>query len=650
MHAIEDHHADPILDSLLSREIVIDNRGNSNEHEDYQVELDIAGNHLFFSDQNSLRFIDSNLQSINYWNESFPGKLWLKMPKIPASVFSTVRLFEGHPSEESKSNGDDTFEFFDDCNGPTYDELFDFVAVEPQEKYSGNPILQQGSSGQWDDYGIRDQSLLTDQYGNVVIESGKHILYYGGYDGTDIHIGRAEFERPSVSSIQNMTKNANNPLLSPSDMSWGGGFVYSPCPIKKGASDYIMYFCAAVTGGDRAIYYATSTDGINWSPNTTPILSISGHQLTMVNVRQIQYGTNAGTIVLYVEYDAGSMYHATSSNWTSGWSWDSGNPILTTADISWASVSGPCNPKFIELAEDKYILGITANSAPTTYDRVGFMKSQSLNSDWEDYGKFVLDAGAGGAWDDTRIESSEIVKDDIGNNIVGMFYFGCPTTDSWADGAIGYTTIDQDAHQDIFDSDKWQYGSTSGGGTAKIILDGESRVLKLDKDGTTTVLNLWAKKGGSLFSIQDLAFHLKARWEAAVKNVFHMFRAGSATENGGNECYVYAIQEDNNHQLELDNRYSGAGHSMGIVTDLGVALDTYYEFEGRIYNNSSGHPYVYGTVNSKEKDATDTADKHAAAGYFGLQAYKANDDAYFDIIYICKYVSPNPTTKIGAMI
>ena len=43
------------------------------------------------------------------------------------------------------------------------------------------------------------------------------------------------------------------------------------------------------------------------------------------------------------------------------------------------------------------------------------------------------------------------------------------------------------------------------------------------------------------------------------------------------------------------------------------------------------------------KDATDTADKHATAGYFGLQAYKANDDAYFDNIYIRKYASPEPT-------
>ena len=647
MHAVRDHYADPILDSMVSREIIVDNRNNSNAHENYQVELEIDKGHLFFSEQDILRFVDENLKIIDHWNESFPGTEWLKVPRIQESAICTLRMLGGDPSGSSSKNGDNTFEFFDNCNGILYDKLFDFVALEPLERYFDNPILQKGTSGQWDDVGIRDDSLLTDQYGKLVIESGKHIIYYGGYGGTNIEIGRAEFERPAISSIQNMAKNGNNPLLSPSDMGWGGGYVYSPCPIKKGASDYIIYFCAKETGGDAAVYYATSTDGINWTPNTTPILTNTGHNLTMVNVRQIQYGTNAGTIVLYVEYDGASMYHATSSNWTSGWTWDSGNPIITIADISWASVDGPCNPKFVELAADRYILGINAKE---TNHLVGFMKSTSLNSGWQDYGKVVLGAGSSGSWDDTRIESGEIVKDDIGGALVGMFYFGTPTTDAWADGAIGYTTIDQEVLQGIFDPDKWQYGTTSGGGTAKIVADESRRVLKLDKDGTTTSLNIWAKRSGALFSIKDLTFYFKGRWSGADVNAFHMFRAASATKSGGNECYCYCIQDENNHQLVLENRYSGIGHNMGAVTDLGIALDTYYKLKGKIYNNSSGHPYIYGTVNSKEKDATDSLYKHTNTGYFGLQANKANSDAYFDSIYISKYTSPEPTSKVGVMI
>lgn len=609
MHAIEDHHADPILDSLLSREIVIDNRGNSNEHEDYQVELDIAGDHLFFPDQNSLRFIDSNLQSINYWNESFPGKLWLKVPKIPASVFSTVRLFEGHPSEESKSNGDDTFEFFDDFNGVPYDKLFDSVAVEPQEKYSGNPILQQGSSGQWDDYGIRDQSLLTDQYGNVVIESGKHILYYGGHDGTDIHIGRAEFERPSVLTIQNMAKNANNPLLSPSDMGWASGYVSSCCPIKKGTNDYILYFCGKeMPGGYNAIYYATSTDGISWTPNTTPILSISGHQLTMVNVRQIQYGTNAGTIVLYVEYDAGPMYHATSSNWTSGWSWDSGNPIITTADISWATVSGPCNPKFIELAEDKYIMGITANSAPTTYDRVGFMKSQSLNSDWEDYGEFVLDAGAGGAWDDVRIESGELVKDDIGNNIIGMFYFGCPTTHSMADGAIGYTTIDQDALEQIIDSDKWS-GSASIS-NSKATFTSTTITRTLSQWGTEHAARFYGNF--ALTHISNFGWSNADYSKHSAEGVYTAY-ANFYSDTDVGDTQSSTAKDTNDHVFEIKRGPTGTNTFYVDADDWSdTAQDT-------------GNLYV--------------ASKMSTSGSVTL-----------DWVFVRKCISPEPTAEIGAMI
>jgi len=117
--AIQDHFADPILDDMLSREVIVDNRSNSNELEDYQVSLEIDEKQLFFEVQDGLRFVDENLQIIDHWNESFPDKEWIEVPKIPSSAICALRMLDGDAS--SASNGTNTFLFFDDFPGSSID-------------------------------------------------------------------------------------------------------------------------------------------------------------------------------------------------------------------------------------------------------------------------------------------------------------------------------------------------------------------------------------------------------------------------------------------------------------------------------------------------------------------------------------------------
>ena len=330
-------------------------------------------------------------------------------------------------------------------------KIFGVVAVEPQERYSDNPILQKGSAGSWDEYGIRDNALLTDPYGNPIIENGHYVLYYSGMNNDyGVAVGRATFERPNVYTIANMTKESSNPVIKPSDFGWNDstGRIGMGCVIKKGEGDYIAYLWGkGEAPWDYALYYATSSDGISWTVNTTPILTpgdfADGKALTLPNVKKIQYGSNAGLWVMYIEHGAEDLCYATSSdglNWTAE---NNGNPIITASNISWASAGrGPCNPKFLEVGENKYILGMNADTGSPLW-KGGFMKSTNLDSGWEDYGKVVLDVGLSGEWDDTRVESLELFKSDFGGNYVGMLYFGLPTIYPWQDGAIGYTTINQ---------------------------------------------------------------------------------------------------------------------------------------------------------------------------------------------------------------
>jgi len=423
---------------------------------DYQVRIDLNSSNFNFkyvSDTSEICFTDKNGNSIPHWIESWSddtATIWCRVPVIPANTSTHIWMMYGDVNTQSKSSGIATFDAFDYFDTAySYEKLFDVVAVEPQEKYAGNPILHKGSSGTWEELGIRDNALLTDPYGNPVIENGHYILYYSGRnnDGGSA-VGRATFDRPNVSTILNMTKESSNPVIRPSDLGWNDSTsrIMMGCVIKRGDNDYIAYlFGDNEAPWEYNIYYATSIDGISWTVNPSPILTVNdfedGENLGLPNVKKIQYGANAGTWVMYMEHGANDIVFATSSdglNWTPQ---NGGAPIITAADIPWA-VRGPCNPKFLEVGNGKYIMGINGDLSGSSDWRGGFMKSTSLDSGWTDYGKFVLDVGTSGEFDELRIESVELFKSDFGGDLVGMMYFGCPTV-TYQGCAIGYTTIDQ---------------------------------------------------------------------------------------------------------------------------------------------------------------------------------------------------------------
>jgi len=178
MHAIQDHYADPIFDHAHSHEVIIDNRDNSDVHEDYQVSLAVDESHIFFEAQEGLRFVDENLQVADHWNESFPDVMWLEVPKVPASGICALRMLDASPSECLTSNGDSTFEFFDDFPGNELDlgRWFD-------NKYTSNPVISpEDGSANIDDVGTAWGYFMTNG-------TNDYRMYYTGIDsGADYDI------------------------------------------------------------------------------------------------------------------------------------------------------------------------------------------------------------------------------------------------------------------------------------------------------------------------------------------------------------------------------------------------------------------------------------------------------------------------------
>ena len=127
------------------RAITISNTGNANTLTGYQVLVTLDTASLISagkmrSDGGDIRFTDSDGTTLlSYWIESgintASTKVWVKVPSIPASSTKTIYLYYGNPNAVSASNGDATFDFFDDFNDGTVDTSKWDVGTATYNKY-----------------------------------------------------------------------------------------------------------------------------------------------------------------------------------------------------------------------------------------------------------------------------------------------------------------------------------------------------------------------------------------------------------------------------------------------------------------------------------------------------------------------------------
>jgi hypothetical protein len=113
------------------RAITINNSSNTNTLTNYQVLVTLDTQSLISagkmrSDCGDIRFTDSDKSTLlNYWIESgintTTTKIWVKVPSIPASSSKTIYVYYGNSGATSASNGDVTFDFFDDFPGTSLD-------------------------------------------------------------------------------------------------------------------------------------------------------------------------------------------------------------------------------------------------------------------------------------------------------------------------------------------------------------------------------------------------------------------------------------------------------------------------------------------------------------------------------------------------
>lgn len=153
--------------------VVLTNAGSS-ELTDYQILVTLDTTSLIAvgklrEDAGDLRFTDSDGETqLPYWIESGVGtsltRVWIRVPLVPIGE-TEIYMCYGNPSAESASDGEATFEFFDDFNDGVID------------------------SDKWNKYGPVD-SYFTESDGSLNYNGGWPGSYYSVYPYSKNSFGR----------------------------------------------------------------------------------------------------------------------------------------------------------------------------------------------------------------------------------------------------------------------------------------------------------------------------------------------------------------------------------------------------------------------------------------------------------------------------
>jgi hypothetical protein len=104
------------------RKITIDNTQNSANLIGYPIKItmnteELISNGKMRPDCGDIRFYNGNGAELSYWIESGKNtdhtEVWVNVTSIPGSVLTYIYADYGHPELQSRSNGKNTFEFFD---------------------------------------------------------------------------------------------------------------------------------------------------------------------------------------------------------------------------------------------------------------------------------------------------------------------------------------------------------------------------------------------------------------------------------------------------------------------------------------------------------------------------------------------------------
>lgn len=118
----------------------------------------------------------------------------------------------------------------------------------------GNPVMQKGGAGAWDEAGIADFKIIR-------VGAGDYRCWYHGWRVSD---GKGQIGYATSTDGITWTKYASNPVLPLALGTWEDS-IFCACPLMISPTEFHMWYTAVNAAGNNRMGYATSSDGINWT-------------------------------------------------------------------------------------------------------------------------------------------------------------------------------------------------------------------------------------------------------------------------------------------------------------------------------------------------------------------------------------------------
>lgn len=268
-------------------------------------------------------------------------------------------------------------------------------------KSASNPVLNVGSSGQWDDVQIQSPSVLKD--------GETYKMWYAGHDGSNGRIGYAtsadgvSWTKPNLGIHSYGGSTNNNIVLVPKSGTQYSVTAAYPSVIKDG-STYRMWFAGYST--TWKVFYATSTDGKSWTVQNgdSPVLSPgSTGEWDVSQVHTPNVWRDGNTFSMFYAGNDGTTNQVGWASSADGISWtkqDLKVPVMAPSLPGSKANSQTYATSLVQL-DGRYYVVVLIRDTPTGPNRYHF-RAFSDGGIWtspHDYAPF-LELGATGAWDD----------------------------------------------------------------------------------------------------------------------------------------------------------------------------------------------------------------------------------------------------------
>lgn len=293
---------------------------------------------------------------------------------------------------------------------------------------------QIGSDWGWNEFGIRDPSLLMDQDGkSIVDESGRVTMFFNARNAN------RDMGGCTCVGVAHGTPGSGW-CVHPMPVFLDGAYAAQGSVLQLAPDHFRMYYSPDTLLG---VSLASSVDGTVWKKLSDRLIlkpsDFGVRRMGLPFVRKF----HQNWIMLFEGIDNGRfhIYQALSKDGIDWHPLNGGRPIYSPENGSWDSY-GQANPSlYIEqdlYGVERYFILYNGCSILHGWD-VGILTADSLEGPWRGKTEPILLRGAQADWDAGRLEGARLL------NIPGcqpcLTYFGLPGEDSYAQGQIAFASI-----------------------------------------------------------------------------------------------------------------------------------------------------------------------------------------------------------------